>query len=277
MNIACRKIRDEFLRKDLIVQGFMPAAEAQGVADFLYWLVAQETEVFRTSSSDLAAIACCLCHLSFEGLTVEGFGVSASRDTNCRLIYDKVPLYTSDGRVILDSRRLAARKLSTTVSLTQPEKTFSTFPISHETANRCRVAWELGSKAGGFVKLRPYAHEHPAFNGNDLTMVFRNEGTSIMKQTRQDTGLWRLASLLAVFGSVEVNNGLAEVLGRENPSSLSRIIEVIKSDMTPDERTVEYPLNDPLVQKLFTICQAFFMGYYYQIFSQVVDTRTLEI
>ncbi|RDW85425.1 hypothetical protein BP5796_03750 [Coleophoma crateriformis] len=137
MNIACRKIRDDLLRQGLVVQGFMPAAETHEVIDLLYWLLAQETEVFRTSSSDIAAIASFLCHLSFESLTIENFGVSSSRETNCCLVYDKAPLYTSDGRVVADARqRMARRELSTTVSLTQPEETFSTFPTSHETANK---------------------------------------------------------------------------------------------------------------------------------------------
>jgi uncharacterized protein YbdZ (MbtH family) len=278
MNIACRKIRDDLLRQGLIVQGFMPAAETHEVTDFLYWLLAQETEVFRTSSSDIAAIASCLCHLSFESLTIENFGVSSTKETNCRLVYDKAPLYTSDGRVVTDARRrMACRELSTTVSLTQPEETFSTFPISHETANRCRVAWELGSKAGSHINLGPCKSIDSGFTHNDLIMTFRNKGTSVSKQGRKDSGPWRLASLLAIFSTEEVNGGLTEVLGRENPNSLSHIAEVIKGGSVSREMTPESAINEPTILETFTVCQAFFMGYYYQIFSQVVDASTLEI
>jgi hypothetical protein len=263
------------MKEGLVVQGFMPAAETAEVVEFLHWLLAQETDIFRTSSSDVAAIGCCLSSLSFESLTVQNFGRSSDRETNCRLVYDNAPLYNGHGGTAQDGRRkLSPRELSTVVSLTQPEETFSTFPITHEVAQKCRLAWEQGNEAGRSVSLgyNTYYHGWNPPSG-DLTMCFKNTGTSVaMLQKRRDPNAWRLVSLLAIFASKEVCDRLTEVVGRESSEAISQVAEVLSA---PDFDSASLDGRDVL--DVFTVCQAFFMGYYYRIFSAVVDTSTLEV
>ncbi|KAK0724195.1 hypothetical protein B0H67DRAFT_567433 [Lasiosphaeris hirsuta] len=276
MNVSCRSKRNDLMKEGLVVQGFMPVAETAEVVEFLHWLIAQDsTEMFRTSSSDIAAIGCCLSSLSFESLTVENFGRSSGRETNCRLIYDSTPLYNGYGVTSQDGRRkLGSRELSTVVSLTQPEETFSTFPITHAIAQKCRLAWERGSDAGKYVALEgnnSHTWEEPP--SSDLTMCFTNKGTSVtVLRGRKDPKAWSLVSLLAIFASQEVCDILTEVVGRESPDAISQVVRVIN---TPDSDPAA--LDDPDVRDTFTVCQAFFMGYYYSIFSAVVDTSTLEV
>ncbi|RDW85426.1 hypothetical protein BP5796_03751 [Coleophoma crateriformis] len=83
-------------------------------------------------------------------------------------------------------------------------------------------------------------------------MEFRNKGTSVSDQSRKSSGPWRLASLLAIFSTEEVNGGLTEVLRREDPNSLSRIAEVIRGDSVSRGRTPEFAINEPEILEHFT-------------------------
>ncbi|KAK5651665.1 hypothetical protein OQA88_11840 [Cercophora sp. LCS_1] len=274
MNVLCRNKRNEFLRKDLVVQGFMPVAETAEVVGFLHWLMAQDTETFATSSSDIAAIACCLCALSFESLVVENFGRPAGRETNCRLEYYKTPLYTGYGETWQDGRRrISPREVSAVVPLTQPEETFSTFPITHAVAQRCRMAWERGTDAGAYVSLAPNNPSTWDPPSKDITMWFTNMGTSVTTlRGRKDPRVWNLVSLLAIFANKEVCDFLTEIVGRETPEEMAKVVRVANA---PDlEGAV---LDDPEALDLFTVCQAFFMGYYYRIPPAAADTSTLEV
>ena len=278
MNIACRRVRIDLLNQGLIVQGFMPANETAEVIDFLHWLMVKDSDTYHTSSSDIAAIASCLCFLSFEILKIENFGRQSDKETPCRLVYSRAPLYNGSSTMLNDTRSMISkRELSTTVSLTQPEETFSTFPITAETATRCRVAWQQGAEAGESISLRPFAELESSFTQNDLIMEFRNQGTKVSKQRRKDSGPWRIASLLAIFSTEEVNVRLAEVLCKENPDTLSQVANLIRNSRAPDGSEAGLTIDDSRALEVFTVCQAFFMGYYYQIFSQIVDTSTLEI
>lgn len=146
MNVVdSQKLHDGLLKDDVVVTGFMPQDDSHDVADLLYWLLAEKHQVGYTSSSDVAGIAYCLCHLSFEILTVENFGHSPASGTGCRLVYNKAPLFTGRETGSSDSRRNESRRgLSTTISLTQPEETFSTFPISRELIGCERLMDMLG-------------------------------------------------------------------------------------------------------------------------------------
>lgn len=283
MNIACQRIHADMLHRGLMVQGFMPVSETPALADFFYWLLAKNEEEYHTSSSDIAAIASCLCKLSFQVLSVENFGGSHA-ETPCRLIYNEAPLYTAvAGNASVQSSHHGLRELSTMVSLTQIEETFSTFPIRTATANDCRLAWVLGQKAGQCIHLGPEttrtglreAYEH------DVPMVFQNRGSAVAnRQPRVELGAWRLGSLLALFRTEELNKALSEVLERAQISedTLSRIVDLVRSKDVGDDRTASAgPLVDSSIADAFTTCQAFFMGYYYEIFSTVVDISMLEI
>lgn len=275
MNVDCRKLRDDLLKDDVVVTGFMPQDDSHEVADFLYWLMAEKDQVRYTSSSDVAGIAYCLCHLSFEILTVENFGHIPASGTGCRLVYNKAPLFTGREMGSSDSRRNESRRgLSTTISLTQPEETFSTFPIGRELANTCRMAWEEGTMAGESVHLGPGEPQQMTLTSYDLTMRFSNRGTPVTEQRRIDTKISRLTSNLAVFNSQEVHKGLEQVVGRLSSEVLLRVVDTVRAS---DESQVRAFLKDEPTLEAFTTCQAFFMGYYYRIFSEVVDSSLLEI
>ena len=276
MNVACRRLRGHLLQDGLILEGLMPKNEAPQVADFFYWLVAQTSETYYTSSSDLAGIAYCMCRLSFEILKIENFGQPSARETTCRLLYDKAPLLHTSQIGVSASRQFAGlRELSTTVSLTQPEETFSVFPISRKIATTCRTAWEEGSKAGMCVSLGPGKGDTSDQTTHfELPMHFANLGTRVADQRRVDTGLSRLGAAVAIFNSQDVHDGLQVVLGRESSVVLDKVNEIIRCR---DEGTCDALLADVTNLEAFTVCQVFFMGYYYQIFSAVVDTSMLEI
>ena len=275
MNVDCRKLHDDLLKDDVVVTGFMPQDDSHEVADLLYWLIAEKDQVWYTSSSDVAGIAYCLCHLSFEILTVENFGHSPASGTGCRLVYNKAPLFTGREPGSSDSRRNQSRRgLSTTVSLTQPEETFSTFPVSRELATTCRMAWEEGARAGESVHLGPGEPGQIGSTEYDLSMRFSNRGTPVTEQRRTDTKISRLASNLAVFSSQEVHEGLEQVVGRLSSEVLLLVVDIVRAN---DESKVKALLADEPTLEAFTSCQAFFMGYYYKIFSEIVDSSLLEI
>ena len=275
MNVDCRKMHGELLRDDLIIAGFMPQQECHEVADSLHWIIAQNTETHFTSSSDVAGIAYCLCRLSFEILSVENFGQGPVRDTGCRLIYNKAPLFNGREGGSTDARQYTQnRELSTAISLTQPEETFSTFPISRELANRCRTAWEEGVKAGECIHLGAGEYGHTGFTDHDFAMRFSNNGTPVKRQRRTETKVSGLSSLLTIFDSQEIHKGLEQVLGRIPSSTLGVVAEIIRAS---DEGKSKARLTDETILEAFTAFQAFFMGYYYQIFSGVIDSSLLEI
>ncbi|KAL8848040.1 MAG: hypothetical protein Q9221_006900 [Calogaya cf. arnoldii] len=228
-----------------------------------------------TSSSDVAGIAYCLCHLSFEILTVENFDHRPASSPGCRLVYNKAPLFTGRGMGSADSRRNEGRRgLSTTISLTQPEETFSIFPIRRELATTCRMAWEEGARAGDSVHLGPGEPGTKAFTEFDFCMRFINRGTPVTEQRRTDTNISRLSSNLAVFNSQEVHEGLGQIVGRIPSEILLRIVDIVRAS---EESKVAAWLSDEPALEAFTACQAFFMGYYYKIFSDIVDSSLLEI
>jgi hypothetical protein len=151
MNTACRLVREDLVKKTLVMQGYVRQAEVSDISNFLYWLLTQDSEDYYTSSSDLAGIACCLCHLSFDILSVEGFDALYSRETPCRVVYDsRLRLDGQNGDCSFlrpmggRNQWKMERELSTTVSLTQPEETFSTFPISRAIAKE--VPYILGTR-----------------------------------------------------------------------------------------------------------------------------------
>lgn len=285
MNIMCRNIHADMLSKGLLVQGYMPEDEAPAVADFLHWLMATDQEEYHTSSSDIAAVASCLRDLSFEVLSVKNFGKYHGH-TPCRLVYNEAALYTGvSGNKTGRNSKYALRDLSTVVPLEHPEDSFSSFPIDQDFAVSCRQAWGFGRGVAKQIKLSPatFLDGIPEPYKNDVPMVFvLNPDSSVANQRgpRADPGALRLSSLLAVFNTVQLNNRLAECLGwvKASEDTLTQIIDLIRSqDDGEGGISLGSSLVDPNIANVFTMCQAFFMGYYYELFSTVVDTSMLEM
>ena len=67
-----------------VLNGYMPAGDAGEMAEFLFWLLAGDTEVFRTASSDVAGVAVVLSQLAFDILSVDAWVARAVRlDVDC--------------------------------------------------------------------------------------------------------------------------------------------------------------------------------------------------
>lgn len=216
MNTLCRALRDSFLQQDLIVEGYMPKDEANEVADFLYWVVAGDTEVRYTSSSDVAGIAHCLINLSFEILTVEHFGAPSKCTSACQLVFSVAPFFSEKGKEIANEHALIRRELSTTVSLTQPEETFSTFPISRKVANTCRMAWREGMKSARGMQLA-LAHNQVR-NNLDLIYELRNltpdDDDNIVRIDAKIVKLVGTTLAFSQFQVAEILEGITSALGK---------------------------------------------------------------
>lgn len=258
-----------------ILTGTIPPQDAKEVADFLYWLLAGQSTCFQTSSSDLAGIAYCLSSIGFDLLSVEGFLGNPS-ETSCRLIYDNSGDFKR--QVHLDTQEdlfvNASRGLCTTVSLARPEEAMSVFPISQDAAQRCRYAWKQGCSAAKRVALL-WTNKLPTqmSHTNELRYAAVDLGEVC---DRVDDSIYKLAG---TFG-LAVNNELCQSLERILADDLPRIdwlldqIAPTSRDAYSQQKSIQ---GDADQINLFTIFQAFFMGYYYEIFLRLVDTDGLEL
>jgi hypothetical protein len=289
MNNETRTIRNSLLSQGLIINGSMPREEASEVADLLHWILCGSVDVVvrYTSSSDIAGIFLCLTSLSFEIVSVENFGPAPTTITTCRLIYSAAPLFTN-GREQPTKTAKIHRDLSTTISLTQPEETFSTFPISRSVANRCRLSWEEGAAAGKGMRLTvatKQLRDLPDFyyelrNVQELTL----DGFG---DTRVETKIVKIVQALGFSTSrvPTITRGIASALSMEAEDVLNVLADIIQdpdpSEILPNpDRLSPYVRNGsvfnvPALLKAFDVLQAFIMGLYYEIFLQIVDTTML--
>jgi len=289
MDIECRAIRNSLLDKGLIINGSMPKEEATEVADLLFWILCGDvdTVIRYTSSSDIAGIVICLTSMSFEILSVENFGSPPTTTTVCRLVYSAAPLF-AHGREQSDENPKLRRDLSTTVSLTQPEETFSTFPISRSVANRCRLAWKEGAAAGSSMRLAV-----PSTQLQDLVDFFyelKNVGVQAdngSEDIRVEPKFVKIVQALG-FSTARVpaiTKGIISVLSMEAEYVLEALVELVYD---PNSAVVlpsvassslssrgDGVSNVPAILEAFDVFQAFVMGFYYEICLQLVDTTML--
>jgi hypothetical protein len=270
----------------------MPKEEANEVADVLYWIVCgkDDATVRYTSSSDVAGMALCLTNLSFEILRVENFGPAPTSSTICQLIYYAAPLFVN-GREQITKHPKHCRDLSTAVSLTQPEETFSTFPISREVANRCRLAWEEGMKAGKGMRLAIATEQHRDLP--DFLYELKNVGDVIDTSSggaRVETKFVRVVQSALGFSTSQVptiTKGIASALSMETEDTLNDLAEIIqnqnpavnlpKADGSAPSREDNGGTHVPTLLEAFHTLQAFIMGFYYEVFLQIVDTTKLAV
>ncbi|OAL45383.1 hypothetical protein IQ07DRAFT_684306 [Pyrenochaeta sp. DS3sAY3a] len=270
-----RETRLSLVESGKVLTGTIPPQDAKEVADFLYWLLAGQSTSFQTSSSDLAGIAYCLSSIGFDLLSVEGF-LGDPSETSCRLIYDNSGDFKR--QVNMDSQEdlfdNASRGLCTTVSLARPEEAMSVFPISQDAASRCRYAWKRGRDAAKKVALHlTNSPAPPSSHTNELRYVAVDLGEVC---DRVDDSIYRLAG---TFGFA-VNNELCQSLEKELSNHLPQV-DWLLDQLAPNSRdpsALPKSIQGDADQiDLFTIFQAFFMGYYYDIFLRLVDTDGLEL
>ncbi|KAL8743188.1 MAG: hypothetical protein Q9190_004437, partial [Brigantiaea leucoxantha] len=219
-----RQVRYSLLQSGVVLEGLMPAGESPLLVDFLLWLMAGETTMYTTSSSDIAGIGVCLSRLGIDILSVSGLEEFPD-DSPCRLQYSPHCVYQNNGRNFQVSN-IFSRIPCTTVSLKHLEESLTKFPLETHTSNRCRDAWIAGQKAAAFVGCVPYVEEarYRKHQPDDLTYVFYNKGS---ESVRTRARISMLAESLGFVVNRELCQGLEQVLQREPDANIDWLDEQV--------------------------------------------------
>jgi hypothetical protein len=280
------KVKRVLLEDEDILPGLIPFEEQNEMVRFFVWLLAGQEEVYTTSSSDLSGVALCLIELGMDGLSVSGMGNVFSR-TKCRLAYSKTPALSRHAVGAEAVSSSIERRPAMIIPIDHPEECVSVFPLDAGVQNRCRYAWKAGKIAAGHLTLGVVSCDRSGVTGfdnvfnkgpwaepKDIIYTFTDKGTP---QRRAQGELYTLAKQLAFVVNDEVLRGLKDCLKCERPEHLAWV-----SDQIRGERTREYSISDPNLQEVdkitaYTVCQSFFMGYYYELFFRLEDTSTLQV
>ena len=277
--IEAGQVRRMLLEKGFILEGLMPAGESKSMEEFLLWLLLDQTDLFTTSSSDIAGFAACLSHLGMDTLSIDGLG-SSPRDTSCRLIYSKSSIVSGHEISAQQSfSKIFNRELLTTVSLRHPEESVVHFPTTIDIHNQCRHAWKAGQRAASHVALGIVVPKTPsrAYFGDfeipdDIRYSFINRGTEAQRVSGE---MQELASAHAFVVNRELLDELQGCLGRNSVTTLTWLnLQTSRSDIRGDDVTDSRFCDDRI--HVFSIFQSFFMGYYYNVFMRITDTSSLK-
>ncbi|KAK0508209.1 hypothetical protein JMJ35_009293 [Cladonia borealis] len=285
IHIRAREVRQSLIQEKSILDGLLPAKDVKEVVHFLYWMLAENTHQFLTSSSDLAGIATCLSETGFDLLSIHGF-IGNSSDTPCRLMYEpsqnhSLFAHNLDRFYEKDWFSQASRGLCTAVSLVQPEESIGAFPIDKDTSHRCRYAWKRGSQASQAVELRIRKDGHQGYNQIDdiiYTPVDLGE-----PYERIDPSVHTLASCQGFVLNKELCNGLQQILDKEPKGIADWLLEQTAPQFNHDGSDNAVVLQKECINgtqekiNAFTVFQSFLMGYYYGVFLKLVDTRLLQL
>ncbi|KAH8728536.1 hypothetical protein GQ44DRAFT_824316 [Phaeosphaeriaceae sp. PMI808] len=275
-----REIRLALEKAGKILAGTIPPQDVREVVEFLDWLLAGQTKSFHTSSSDLAGIAYCLSQVGFDVLSVEGF-VDDPSETGCRLIYDNSGDSKHQGYIAAIQEDLfvnSSRGLCTSVSLARPEEAMSVFPISQAVATRCRYAWKQGRSAANTVQLH-LTRKRPDFAAQMPEMPELRYAAVDLGEVcdRIDDEVWKLADAFGFATNNELCQNLEKVLVDESPK-VDWLLDRLVPTTTNDQSILKRPIQGTTDEiNMFTVFQAFFMGYYYEIFLRLVDTEALQL
>jgi hypothetical protein len=271
-----RETRLFLVNSGKVLTGTIPPQDAREVAEFLYWLLAGQSKSFRTSSSDLAGIAYCLSYIGFDLLSVEGFLGNPS-ESSCQLIYDDSGDFERQAHMDVQKDLFAdtSRGLCTTVSLTRPEEAMSVFPIGQDIAHRCRYAWKQGRSAAKGVELQltQRVPDHIT-HMSELRYAAVDLGEVC---DRVDDSVWKLAETFGFAPNNELCQSLESILVNDIPR-VGWLLDQLAPTTSSDPFILQQPIQGDADQiSMFTIFQAFFMGYYYEIFLRLVDTDGLQL
>lgn len=197
-----------------------------------------------------------------------------SRGSQETLLYDQYQqgLKTNEGFI---------RQLSTSVSIVHPEECIGIFPTEFAVHNRCRSAWKSGQQAARFVSLDvvrlEVGEKLPGArlglgHFSDIYYKFADRGTECERASSE-------VNDLAVAHAPVVNNELLSALEQTFEHEPSELLTWLSSQ-TRGEDSKDYDILDPDMLdrvKINAFCafQSFFMGYYYSIFSRVMDMSPL--
>ena len=277
ISAEARKIRNGLQGEKRLLPGHISNQEIKCVVDFLAWLLSGESETFHTTSSDVCGLALCLIGIGYDILSTQGFGQTPS-NSPCTLIYDSTSF--KPGQPILhgptSSDNLMVRVESSVVPLAHPEESFSCFPLTQHCANRCRQAWKAGQNASQYVKLqvrrpnRAASRAEPAgFQDTDMYYDIKNLGKKANQ--RWNTPIHNIADAQGLVLNQELYENLEGILSRETTDTLEWLHSATDESFMRIFPWGENPARDDA----FFAFQAFFMGYYYGVFLDVVDSSNL--
>ncbi|KAK7428861.1 hypothetical protein QQZ08_004631 [Neonectria magnoliae] len=274
ISAEARRIRRTLISTDAIVPGLMPSGDIPHMVKFLVWLITDKSEQHITPSSDVAGVGWCLSQLGVDVLGVRGLGFdNPSAPIQLEYLPDATWLTPSPQQSPL--ARVLERRACTTVNLDCPHESLSKFPVDAETANRSRAAWIEGQKAAKYVACRPLVPSRELREeNNDFEYVIYDAGS---ETGRVATEIHNLISSLGFAVNNEICKALERTMRHEVPSVLDWLHgQTMEGPQTAS--SIQSPdMKDDVKVNAFTIFQAFFMGYYYGIFLNLVDTSMLGL
>jgi hypothetical protein len=268
----------------------MPLGEAREITRFLYWLLAEDSDSFTTSSSDVAGIAHCLSRVGFDILSVSGI-IDQPLETPCRLHFDPSSAINFQVQPNYALEGLGGfREPRTIVPIANSENAISAFPIEPEIANWSRQAWKLGSDCAKYVGLKLCTPTKQDIFQGDVMYKILDLG-NVPDRVRSKVS--QLAFLPCFAVNRELCVALEQVFARESQDTLNFLIQQLGE---PPRGTFiinpggpmrlqspgfidDSEFNDQRKIDAFTAYQAFFMGYYYGISlsDSLVDTSSLKL
>ncbi|KAI0193902.1 hypothetical protein F4808DRAFT_354985 [Astrocystis sublimbata] len=288
-NLDAQQCRLELIEQQIILNGHFPHSESRHVLDFLLWLLGTTDTTFRTSSSDVAGIAACLCYLGMDIIGVEGRGFSDTPSAICNVVYSDVQFFHEATSTSWKSTVFKQRDLSTTIPLEHPEESISVFPISKEAQNKCRAAWKAGMRAASTIKIcirggKTEPHLFQSQYRPEIQYQIVDVGSEVERTSPE---LYTLAENYGLVVNGELLKDLEACLGRLPNETLTWLnATTLGNDAMLDRsrpvgyRYVPTHISDPDMTdqsrvEAFCIFQSFFLGNYYELFHRVVDTKTL--
>ncbi|MCJ1333383.1 hypothetical protein MMC10_010079 [Thelotrema lepadinum] len=269
-----RQIRQSLLNRDLVLDGLMPIGDSKAMVQFLVWLLASNTTTYITPSSDIAGVGVCLSQLGIDILGIIGMG-EETLATSCQLEYypqAALPMSSPGADACIPS--FTSRGTNTTVNLQSPEESFSKFPIDAHTSTRCRQAWCSGSKAAEAVGWTLVYQSQSGDIDDDIKYVFYDKGS---ENIRTRTKIGALVEAQAFIVNREVCQQLELTFQRESDATLDWLLDQTLDSMNTDDMVCGENFRDQKRINVFTIFQAFFMGYYYAIVFRLIDTSGLQL
>ncbi|KAF2654708.1 hypothetical protein K491DRAFT_758799 [Lophiostoma macrostomum CBS 122681] len=276
----CRERRISMIKGGVIQNGSFRHEECLEVAEFFYWLFATKDEVYSTNSSDVVGIALCLTYLGFDTLSIEGYSHARNFESASRLIYSQDPIQRKKLEAKYIKRAGGFRYSSTILSLTHPEECVSNFPLDAETATRCRNAWKSGSRAAQSISIEPISAPHdPIDEYLDLEYRVVDRGEPMQRLDNDD--VYAIVERYALAINQDVCTQYASQMRKFHREDIASLVDhEVRENCHPriggahSFRAFGCRVSET---NIYCVHQAFFMGYYYTVLLQLVDTDGLDV
>jgi hypothetical protein len=283
LSMFMRSTRSRLIESGACTNGLMPSDDAPRLVEFLHWLLSEISESYTTSSSDVTGVATCLASAAFDGLGIKGFDKDTS-GKSCQLYYTCEGFLHSAPSSCIVMQRIERRESHIAVSLKSIDKTMASLPLDPEMAASWRKAWISGARVAASMRCRVVAGADEL----DLQTLNLSETDSKgdvryefcdLEQPRPLPQGRHWISILAhgyfYLQSPRVLSELEGTLQNFGDENLSWLQEELEDRDSTTASISSSSMVDATKITVFTIFQAFFMGYQYGILRQVVDTTHL--